>query len=66
MSLIEIRNLKYRYPGTTELALNDISLNIEKGQFVGIAGENGAGKVHFPRRFLDLYHSFIKAPTAER
>ena len=31
MSLIEIRNLKYRYPGTTELALNDISLNIEKG-----------------------------------
>ena len=60
MSLIEIRNLKYRYPGTTELALNDISLNIEKGQFVGIAGENGAGKSTLSQALLGLIPQFYK------
>ena len=30
MSLIEIEHLKYRYPNTEKLALDDISLSIEK------------------------------------
>ena len=44
MSLIEVKDLKYRYPGTTELALDSVSFTVEKGEFIGIAGENGAGK----------------------
>ncbi len=60
MSLIEINNLKYRYPGTTELALDDISLNIEKGQFIGIAGENGAGKSTLSQALLGLIPQFYK------
>lgn len=44
MSLIQIEHLKYRYPGTERLALNDISLSIEKGEFIGIVGRNGVGK----------------------
>lgn len=60
MSLIEIKNLKYRYPGTTGLALDDISLNIEKGQFIGIAGENGAGKSTLSQALLGLIPQFYK------
>ncbi|WP_036606876.1 ABC transporter ATP-binding protein [Oribacterium sp. P6A1] len=60
MSLIEIKNLKYRYPGTTELALDDISLSIEKGEFIGIAGENGAGKSTLSQALLGLIPQFYK------
>lgn len=60
MSLIEIKNLKYRYPGTTGLALDDISINIEKGQFIGIAGENGAGKSTLSQALLGLIPQFYK------
>ena len=44
MPIIKAEHLKYRYPNTEKLALNDISLEIEKGEFIGIAGRNGAGK----------------------
>ncbi len=60
MSYIEIENLKYRYPGATELALKDISLNIEKGEFIGIAGENGAGKSTLSQALLGLIPQFYK------
>ena len=60
MSLIEIKNLKYRYPGAAELALNDVSLNIEKGEFIGIAGENGAGKSSLSQALLGLIPQFYK------
>jgi len=60
MSYIEIKNLKYRYPGATELALKDISLNIEKGEFIGIAGENGAGKSTLSQALLGLIPQFYK------
>ncbi|SEA36318.1 energy-coupling factor transport system ATP-binding protein [Oribacterium sp. KHPX15] len=60
MSYIEIKNLKYRYPGATELALNDVSLNIEKGEFIGIAGENGAGKSTLSQALPGLIPQFYK------
>ena len=44
MSLIEVKNLKYRYPHTEKLALDGLDFEIEKGQFIGILGENKAGK----------------------
>ena len=37
MAIIKAEHLKYRYPNTEKLALNDISLEIEKGEFIGIA-----------------------------
>ena len=43
MSFIEIDKVSFIYPdGTT--AIDDISLNIEKGEKVAIIGQNGAGK----------------------
>ena len=44
MAIITMENLKYKYPNTERLALNGITLSIEKGEFIGIVGQNGAGK----------------------
>jgi energy-coupling factor transporter ATP-binding protein EcfA2 len=44
MSLIKIKNLSFRYRGAQNLALQDISLVIEAGEFVGVIGPTGAGK----------------------
>ena len=42
MKLLEIKNLKFGYE--ENLILNDINLQIEKGDFIAISGENGSGK----------------------
>lgn len=47
MSAIEIKNLTYVYSPKTpfeKVALSDINLSIEEGQFVGIVGATGSGK----------------------
>lgn len=47
MSAIEIKNLTYVYSPKTpfeKVALLDINLTIEEGQFVGIVGATGSGK----------------------
>ncbi len=45
MSLLSVKNLTQRFGGV--VAVSDVSLNIEKGQKVGIIGPNGAGKTTF-------------------
>ncbi|MCD1146738.1 energy-coupling factor transporter ATPase [Peptoniphilus sp. KCTC 25270] len=45
--MIEIKNVVYRYESADEdqlPAINDLSLNIEKGEFLAILGHNGSGK----------------------
>ena len=42
--MIEIQELTFKYNGASHNALENISLEIEKGGFVGIIGESGAGK----------------------
>jgi ATP-binding cassette, subfamily B, bacterial PglK len=39
-----INNLTYQYPGAEKPALNKVSLEIKKGQSIGIIGKSGAGK----------------------
>jgi ATP-binding cassette subfamily C protein len=41
---IQIKNLSYHYPNSTEKALDRISLNIKKGEAVAFVGSSGAGK----------------------
>lgn len=43
MSLIEFRNISKNYPGQT-VALHNVTLNIEKGEFISIVGQSGTGK----------------------
>ena len=41
---VETKNLKYKYPGTSNYILNGINLNIRSGEHVCIAGAGGSGK----------------------
>lgn len=40
--ILDIRNVTKRFPGVT--ALDDVSLQVRRGQIHGLCGENGAGK----------------------
>ncbi|KAA0694879.1 lipid A export permease/ATP-binding protein MsbA [Halopseudomonas laoshanensis] len=41
---IEVRDLKFSYPNTDKLVLDDISFTIEPGQMVALVGRSGSGK----------------------
>lgn len=60
MALITVNNLKYKYPLTQSLALNDLSFTIQQGEFIGIIGENGAGKSSLCQALVGLIPHFYK------
>ena len=41
---IEIQNLTFSYPGTEKKILNNVNLDLYKGDFVGIKGDSASGK----------------------
>jgi simple sugar transport system ATP-binding protein len=44
MNIAELRNISKQYLGSDKKANNNISLDLQKGEILCIAGENGAGK----------------------
>ena len=42
--MIQFDHVTYQYESASAPALNDVTLNIEKGSFVAIVGHNGSGK----------------------
>ena len=42
--MIDVNNLEYSYPGSTELTVKGISFSIENGEIFGFLGPSGAGK----------------------
>ena len=53
MTLLETRQLMKHFGGI--LAVNDISLTIEKGEIVGMIGPNGSGKSTFVNLLTGIY-----------
>lgn len=56
MKMLETENLRYAYPASEEgeretLALDGVSLSIERGSFVVILGHNGSGKSTLAKTF---------------
>lgn len=47
MAFIEIENVCFQYPDSTDMALHDLSLEIEEGEFIVVAGPSGCGKTTF-------------------
>lgn len=60
MGFIDVEHLKYKYPHTEQLALDDLNFTIEKGEFIGILGANGAGKSTLSQAFIGLVPLFFK------
>lgn len=60
MSVVRVKNLKYKYPESTSFALDDISFTVEKGEFIGIVGMNTAGKTTLCYALSGLVPHFFK------
>lgn len=52
---IEIKNLSFRYPESSEYALKKINLTIKPGEKIALVGYNGAGKTTLTNLLLRLY-----------
>lgn len=59
MNVIEIKNLTYTYPGAEAPVLSNISLEIEKGDFIAVTGNNGCGKSTLCKLMNGLIPHFI-------
>jgi ATP-binding cassette, subfamily B, bacterial len=52
---LDIENINFSYPGSTQLALKEVSLQITPGQLVVIVGENGSGKSTLAKLICRFY-----------
>ncbi len=60
MAIIETKKLTYTYPGGTKPSIRDVSIKIEKGEFVLITGPSGCGKTTLCRCFNGLIPHFYQ------
>lgn len=52
---IELTDVSYRYPGSSSLAVDGVSMTIAAGEVVALVGENGSGKTTLAKLIASLY-----------
>lgn len=52
---IEFRNVTFRYPGSQQVSLNNISLTVTPGEKIGIIGRSGSGKSSLAKLLVGFY-----------
>jgi len=60
MTIIETKRLSYTYPGASKPSISDVSIRVEKGEFVLITGPSGCGKTTLCRCFNGLIPHFYQ------
>jgi len=60
LSLIDVRNLSFKYLGSDEYALKDLNLKIREGDFAVLAGRSGCGKTTLLRCLNGLIPHFYE------
>ncbi|MCL2814049.1 MAG: ABC transporter ATP-binding protein/permease [Oscillospiraceae bacterium] len=55
---IEFKNVSFKYPGTDNLILDNISFSIENGRHYSFVGANGAGKTTVIKLLTGLYTNY--------
>ena len=53
--MIEIKELKFRYDGSNENALDGVNLIMPKGKYIAVLGHNGSGKSTLSKLLVGLY-----------
>ena len=66
MNIIEIEDLTYTYPGVETPILDHVNLQVEKGDFLAIVGNNGCGKSTFCKTLNGLIPHFITGEFSGR
>jgi ATP-binding cassette subfamily B protein len=54
---LEVNGLSFTYPGTARQVLDDVSLEVRRGEVVALVGENGSGKTTLVKLLCQLYES---------
>ena len=53
---IKVSGVKFKYPGNESIVINDVSLSVNSGEFVGLVGPSGAGKTTLIDLILGLLY----------
>jgi ABC-type multidrug transport system fused ATPase/permease subunit len=58
INTIELKNVRFKYPGTDYYVLDGMSMKLERGKHYAFVGSNGAGKTTIIKLLTGLYRDY--------